>query len=102
MTTKSDASPSDAPTWTLADRLRKARLHAKLRQSELAHRLGLGESTGARIPLKPVAQMWAQICDVPFEWLDGGVYNQDGGPRRRRPDQTAGYTESYALLAGVA
>lgn len=69
------------PKWTLADRLRKARLHAGLEQAELAREIGIGRSTivnyeaGRTRPSRPVLVSWAMRCGVSFEWL-----SQDPNP----------------------
>jgi transcriptional regulator with XRE-family HTH domain len=63
------------PTWTLGDRLRKARDSAGFTQTELANYLGLARNTVAnyetdhREPSARTVADWAVICDVPVEWL---------------------------------
>ena len=67
-----------APTWTLADRMRKAREAAGFDQSALARSLGISRNsvsnyeTGRTHPHQPVRELWAQRCGVPYEWLTGG------------------------------
>jgi len=79
-------TPAMVPTWTLGDRLRKAREHAGLKQTELAADLGIGrssiinyESDKAKPP-RPVLVAWALRCAVPYEWLTGEpVFRRRGG-----------------------
>lgn len=75
------------PEWTLADRLRKARVHAGLEQSDLARALDVTPSAVSRwekgAPIKrPFVSAWALRCGVPFEWLWNGTTNP--------PDQGTG------------
>lgn len=82
------ASPSAVPTWTLADRLRKARIYAGYDQTELEARTGISRQSisnyenGRTVPSRPVLLSWAIACGVDLEWLAGT------GPtprRRKRP-----------------
>ena len=65
------------PTWTLTDRLRKAREAADLKQDDLAVILGVSRSTigkwesGSPIKRGQLAA-WAMATGVPFEWLETG------------------------------
>jgi len=65
------------PTWTLADRLRKARLHAGLDQRALAAALGLSHASvahyelGRRRPSRVTVARWALACGVSVDWLLG-------------------------------
>lgn len=69
--------PATVPTWTLGDRLRKAREHAGLKQTELADEIGIGRSSiinyesDKAVPPRPVLLAWAVRCAVPYEWLTG-------------------------------
>lgn len=66
-----------APSWTLGDRLRKAREFAGLEQGELATRIGVSRGTvsnyelghGTRPPKRIVLRAWAAECHVPYAWL---------------------------------
>ena len=66
---------TDAPTWTLGDRLVKARHVAHMDQHQLAAALGIGRASIVRYeadrhrPTKAVLMAWAQVCGVPYEWL---------------------------------
>jgi transcriptional regulator with XRE-family HTH domain len=79
-------SPATVPQWTLGDRLRKAREHAGLKQTEMAEEIGIGrssiinyESDKAKPP-RPVLVAWALRCAVPYEWLAGEpVFRRRGG-----------------------
>ena len=84
------------PTWTLADRLRKAREHAGLEQSELADRMGVGRNTvsnyerAAHEPREIVLRAWATATGVPLEWLRTGLPRLDSN-QEPAGDRTAGY-----------
>lgn len=75
------------PTWTLADRLRKAREHAGLEQAELAERMGVGRNTvsnyerAAHEPREIVLRAWAAATGVPLEWLRTGRVDATHGMR---------------------
>jgi transcriptional regulator with XRE-family HTH domain len=65
------------PTWSLADRLRKAREQAGLDQRELAERARIARGTisaaenGKRRPSGAVIGMWAMVTGVSRGWLTG-------------------------------
>ena len=66
------------PEWTLGDRLKKARLHAGLEQTELSAETGIARSSIVRYekdqarPSRAMLIAWALSTDVDFEWLVGG------------------------------
>lgn len=79
-------TPAPVPQWTLGDRLRKAREHAGLKQTEMAAEIGIGRSSiinyesDKAIPARPVLIAWAIRCAVPYEWLTGEpVFRSRGG-----------------------
>lgn len=86
--------PGAIPGWTLADRLRKARAHAGMDQSQLAEMLEVSRGTVANyeratVPARPLmVKMWAMATGVDAEWLRTGE-----DPRQGEPD---GGLESYA------
>jgi transcriptional regulator with XRE-family HTH domain len=104
------ATPLDGaavPQWTLADRLRKARLHAGLEQADLAREIGIGRSTivnyeaGRSEPSRPVLLSWAMRCGVAYEWLSDSDPNPWGGLRtqvRHSSDLTPNRTQRHMLL----
>lgn len=63
------------PTWTLQDRITKARTHAGLNQSELAQKMGLSRNTlgrwesGFNTPTEKNLQALAEATGVPVEWF---------------------------------
>ncbi|MFJ3394015.1 helix-turn-helix domain-containing protein [Leifsonia aquatica] len=67
------------PTWTLADRLKKARLLSGLDQATLADRLGIARNsisnyeTGRSEPNASTFVRWASATGVSLEWLAEGV-----------------------------
>lgn len=67
--------PAGPPRWTLGDRLRKAREHAGLKQTELAQATGISRAsivsyeTGRTIPSRPALLSWALATGVSLEWL---------------------------------
>jgi transcriptional regulator with XRE-family HTH domain len=66
------------PTWTLGDRLAKAREHAGLSIEEMADVLVRDRSTIGRYendrnrPPRRVLRRWAEVTGVPLEWIVGG------------------------------
>jgi transcriptional regulator with XRE-family HTH domain len=86
--------PGAVPSWTLADRMRKAREYAGLKQTELAADIGIARSsitnyeTGRKTPSRPVLLSWALRCGVPLTWLRYGT--EDGTPRPPGPGVSAG------------
>ena len=66
------------PTWTLGDRLRKARLHAGLDQAQLAAITGMSRNTVGNYeadkstPSKLYLRAWATATGVSIEWLQHG------------------------------
>lgn len=70
----------DVPSWSLGDRLRKARDHARLSQSELAARVGISRAsvtnyeTSRTAPNRPVLLSWAITCGVSLDWLAGSPH----------------------------
>ncbi|HXI18753.1 MAG TPA: helix-turn-helix transcriptional regulator [Chloroflexota bacterium] len=89
------------PTFTQADRLRKAREVAHLDQVDLADEIGISRQTvsnyetGSSHPRKIVLKAWALASGVPLEWLMDGTRppTPDSGqwaPRESNP-QPADY-----------
>jgi transcriptional regulator with XRE-family HTH domain len=82
--TEAPQTSATVPQWTLGDRMKKAREHAGLKQSELAEITGIGRSTmptyetGKVIPARPVLLSWAVATGVPLSWLMHG--DADPGP----------------------
>ena len=74
------------PTWTVADRLRKAREHAGLDQTELADLVGISRNTisnyerGQTAPKRPVLLAWSLATGVPRAWLETGAEPDPQGP----------------------
>lgn len=73
------ATTPAVPTWTLGDRLRKARTCAGLTQVEMAHAMQLSTRTIANYegdettPRHWTIVGWARVTHVPEEWLLTGV-----------------------------
>lgn len=70
----------NTPTWTFQDRLRKAREHAGMTQSELAEATGVSLNSlnryekGQRSPGEDIVSAIAKATGVPPTWLiDGDV-----------------------------
>lgn len=63
------------PSWSLADRLRKAREDCGLDQRELAHRAGISRATvsnaerGVGTPNTATLRVWAAATGVSLAWL---------------------------------
>jgi len=87
----------EVPAWTLGDRLRKAREHARLSQEDLAAQLDMNRATisnyetGKHPPARVTVLSWAMICGVDPEWLMGP--NPGGGVASRA---------KWTALRGVA
>jgi transcriptional regulator with XRE-family HTH domain len=71
------AGTAGTPTWTLGERLAKARRHAGLDDQEaFARVLGISRRTVSRYetglarPNRRTLMAWARVCQVPLEWLD--------------------------------
>lgn len=67
------------PQWTVADRLRKARIAAGLEQAELARDIDVSRNTvsnyesGHVTPRRIVLRAWSLRTGVPLEWIETGV-----------------------------
>lgn len=67
------------PTFTLGDRLRKAREVTGMSQVEFAEHIGIGRSTvqsyenGTTSPKQIALKAWAMATGVPFHWLAWGM-----------------------------
>lgn len=86
------------PTWTLGERLRKARLTASVSPEEMAAEIGRTERTirnyeagVTQVPLLVIRQ-YAWRCGVPVDWLEGGDSPPNG------PD-TIGYPYTMGWAA---
>ncbi len=66
------------PTWTIADRLRKAREHLGLEQIEFAEASGISRTTvsnaetGRTVPHRSTLALWSATTGVSLEWLETG------------------------------
>ena len=82
-----DQTAMAVPTWTLGDRLRKAREFAGLEQGELAVRIGVSRGTvsnyelnrGQRPPKRLVVRAWAEITGVPLDWIEAADTEASSG-----------------------
>ena len=99
-------TPATVPTWTLGDRLRKAREHAGLKQTEMAADIGIGRSSiinyesDRAVPPRPVLVAWALRCAVPYEWLTGEpIFSRRGGGSDSS-DRAGGPVRSGSLRTG--
>lgn len=96
------------PQWTLGDRLRKAREHARLKQTEMAAEIGIGRSSIINYesdkaePSRPVLLAWAMRCNVPYEWLTGEPVFRRRGGLRKAPSTTFLTPETWAIPYTVA
>ena len=66
------------PTWSQADRLRKAREFAGLEQTDLAEATGMSRATisnyerGNVAPRRAGLNLWAMATGVPLKWIVNG------------------------------
>jgi transcriptional regulator with XRE-family HTH domain len=73
-----EQQPSGAPTWDVADRMRKGLREANVGVQEMADYLGVARSTlgnwiGGRIePSTQTLRLWALRCAIDYEWLAYG------------------------------
>lgn len=73
------ATQGRIPTWTVADRCRKARESAGYEQAQLADLIGVSRATisnyegGRTQPRKIVLNAWAMATGVPVAWLRDGT-----------------------------
>lgn len=81
------------PSFTLADRLRKAREITGLDQGDFADRAEIARTTvvnyerGHRAPRRIYLRAWADAAGVDFEWLETGkAPSEDGADSVVRPE----------------
>lgn len=109
--TASASAGAVIPPWTLADRLRKAREFAGLKQAELAEYAGISRRSisdyeqALAKPKWPAVLVWAQTCNVPADWLAGDDVPRPPAVLRPRRDSNAGPaayigTGSHLTLVG--
>jgi transcriptional regulator with XRE-family HTH domain len=73
------------PSWTVADRFRKAREIRGLSQMEMAEQTGMSRrtisaiETGDKTPGTKEFNLWQLITGVPRAWLETGDAPHDGG-----------------------
>lgn len=94
------------PSFTVGDRLRKAREKAGLDQEQFAHEIGVSRGTVSNYERadsvadlkKPFLMAWAMRTDVPFDWLVSGkvLIPQGSGPDGTNLSRT---TDQYAYSA---
>jgi transcriptional regulator with XRE-family HTH domain len=78
MSEPEQASGATVPEWTIGDRMRKAREHAGLSQSQLARTASIGRTsivryeTGLSRPSRVTLAAWALRTGVSFEWMCHG------------------------------
>jgi transcriptional regulator with XRE-family HTH domain len=95
------------PQWTVGDRLRKARLHAGLEQTELAREIGISRATissyeaDKTTPSRPALLSWALRCGVPLGWLTGSGGGERETITATRAEESAAPIEitNYRLRA---
>lgn len=65
------------PTWTLGDRLEKARHEAHMTQPELAETMGISRrsiirfETDEKVPSRALLVAWSHFTNVDLHWLTG-------------------------------
>lgn len=74
-------SKLEPPTWTLGDRMAKARKTAGIGSTEMGERLGVTRTSvgnwesGRHVPSPIVLRVWAEETGVPLWWLRGEPAN---------------------------
>ncbi|WP_373887235.1 helix-turn-helix domain-containing protein [Actinomyces bowdenii] len=93
------------PQFTISDRLRKAREHARLDQTQLAKRIGISRTSvssyeAGRIakPRQIVLNAWALATGVPVQWLETGTAPDRGPENDGAPAVGAGASEGLLRL----
>lgn len=67
------------PTWTMADRMWKARKDAGLTAQQIADAIGISRKSvtnyesGTTKPLRPILRAWAEVTGTYEEWLEDGT-----------------------------
>ena len=80
-----DAHEKHTPTWTLSDRMWKARKDAGLSPAQIADLIGISRKsvwtyeTGTTKPLRPILKAWAEVTGTYIEWLEHGEQPFQGG-----------------------
>jgi transcriptional regulator with XRE-family HTH domain len=78
MSIMTETQAGSIPTWTVGDRLRKARQHAGLEQAEFAEEIAVSRGTVLNYEndrVKPrmiVLRAWSMRTGVPLHWLMDG------------------------------
>lgn len=99
------------PTFTVGDRLRKAREKTGLDQTEFATEVGISRGTVSSYERaasvdglkKPYLAAWALRADVPLEWLAAGrVEGDDPDGGGSLSQDTCEYDDRSTSPAGVA
>ena len=86
MTINAHTTASLVPSWTIGDRLRKAREAAGLSQSEFAGETGISRRSISRyessniVPPKSMQLLWQLRTGVPSEWITTGCTPRDLNP----------------------
>lgn len=73
---RTETATPQVPTWTIGDRMAKAREFAKMTQDELADAIGSSRRSIARyeaseVPPKAVMLAYSVVTGVPVWWLQG-------------------------------
>lgn len=98
------ASPPQPPTWTLGDRMAKARKVARIGSSEMGERLGVTRTSvgnwesGRHVPSALVLRVWAEETGVPLWWLRGDSTEGDIAGFTAPPTGPTPHTECAGQL----
>lgn len=90
------------PTWTLGDRLRKARATTGMTTREFAERIGVSHGTitnaeGDKRAVRPITiKAWAMATGVDVHWLEHGTASTNDDPDGA--SVTISYRKSGTLL----
>ena len=77
--------PGMIPSFTVADRLRKAREVTGMDQTQFADRAGLSRAgvskaeRGETVPRRSTLKLWALASGVPLHWIETGETPSPGG-----------------------
>lgn len=98
-------TPYRIPTWTLGDRLRKARITAGISVGEMAAHLGVSPDTVTNYerenttPRRAVLMAYAEKCNVPLGWIEDDNYQAEVVELAGRAERRAVAAPTHAKKA---
>lgn len=93
-----DIPAKHIPQWTMADRMRKARMDAGYTAAQIAEVIGISRKTvtnyenGDTVPLRAILNAWAEVTGTYVEWLRDGSLSITHDYRAHRHLRLVAYT----------